>query len=585
MKKISLIVCLVICTMHYAFAQTKVKGAEYFWDTDPGEGLGHAVSIATASDSVHVKVNISTAGILPGFHNLYVRTIDDKAKWSLPEQRNVYISQAAASSTAKITAAEYFWDTDPGEGHAHHITVGTASDSVNLAASIVTTGISPGFHALYVRVKDNNNLWSLSELRQVYIYQNFNPVSPKITAAEYFWDTDPGEGQAHHIAVGTASDSVSLAASIATTGISQGFHSLYVRVKDNNNLWSLSELRQVYIYQNFNPVSPKITTVEYFWDTDPGIGKGHAVTVSPHRDSVSINTAITVNIAAGFHQLYFRSRDENNLWSLVDQRNIYVSSYVAAKDSIINAAEYFIDVDPGAGKAAKITITHPADSVNQAFNIKIPANTDTGYHLVYVRTRTSHGVWGISESAVIHVGKNALPIGLLYFRAVMNDGLADINWETTTEINSSQFEVQRSVNGTSFATVATILAAGNSSVPIYYNSVDKQPPYGTVYYRLKETDRDGNITYSMVVKLDNNTSALAKLYPNPAKYAVHIDIPAAMQAKLIILYNMAGQAIQQREVEETASGVDMNVSALAAGKYQILIISKNGDRHTLNFTK
>ena len=88
-----------------------------------------------------------------------------------------------------VVKAEYFWDTDPGIGSGTVITIGSAlhQDSVNITQTISTAGLSAGTHYLYIRTKDSNGHWSLSEGMDV-------NVLPLIVGAEYFWDTDPGVG-------------------------------------------------------------------------------------------------------------------------------------------------------------------------------------------------------------------------------------------------------------------------------------------------------------------------------------------------------------------------------------------------------
>ncbi len=84
-----------------------------------------------------------------------------------------------------IINAEYFFDTDPGVGNGTALSVGTPSDSVDFNATVSTTGLSRGYHLLYVRTKSNTGKWSLHQARRIYINEL------KITAAEYFYDTDP----------------------------------------------------------------------------------------------------------------------------------------------------------------------------------------------------------------------------------------------------------------------------------------------------------------------------------------------------------------------------------------------------------
>ena len=91
---------------------------EYFIDTDPGAGNGIALTAAdgsfdTAIDSVNFQLNTSSLGL--GAHWIYVRFKDDNDNWGNPRAMMFTIG-SNTSTQATISQAEYFIDTDPGEG-------------------------------------------------------------------------------------------------------------------------------------------------------------------------------------------------------------------------------------------------------------------------------------------------------------------------------------------------------------------------------------------------------------------------------------------------------------------------------------
>ena len=88
-----------------------------------------------------------------------------------------------------------------------------------------------------------------------------------------------------------------------------------------------------------------------------------------------------------------------------------------------------------------------------------------------------------------------VPVGLLYFKAVNSGNNALLTWATSSEYNSSKFEVQVSKDGNHFNTVGIVQAAGNSNTNRYYHLTDPAiTKYNTeiLYYRLKQTDFDDN---------------------------------------------------------------------------------------------
>lgn len=91
-----------------------------------------------------------------------------------------------------------------------------------------------------------------------------------------------------------------------------------------------------------------------------------------------------------------------------------------------------------------------------------------------------------------------LPIKLLYFTATKNGDVVGLDWATTTEINNDYFTIERSKDAFNFEPIFFKKGAGNSSINLYYSTIDKSPLSGVSYYRLKQTDFDGKYSYSNI---------------------------------------------------------------------------------------
>src|ERR1700737_1682220 len=117
-------------------------------------------------------------------------------------------------------------------------------------------------------------------------------AAQNITAAEYFFDTDPGLGNGGAIAVATPGTTVTLNPSISTASLSQGFHSLSIRTKDASGVWSLYESRTIYLSSAASNAGP-IVSAEYFIDTDPGVGNGTALSVGVSGNTVTFTASIS----------------------------------------------------------------------------------------------------------------------------------------------------------------------------------------------------------------------------------------------------------------------------------------------------
>ncbi len=235
---------------------SNIVAAEYFFDTDPGHGNGTATSVGTTGAVVNFTVVIPTS-LSAGFHFLAIRTKGADGIWGLYDKRGFYIS-AAALDAANIVAAEYFFDTDPGVGNGTLTSVGTTGAVVNFTATIPTSLLA-GFHFLAIRTKGADGIWGLFEKRGFYVSTAASDVAI-IVAAEYFFDTDPGVGNATPLTVTTPGNIVTQTFLIPDPGLTLGSHNLSIRVKGQDGKWGLYEYRSFNI-GNSTIACPANTTV------------------------------------------------------------------------------------------------------------------------------------------------------------------------------------------------------------------------------------------------------------------------------------------------------------------------------------
>jgi len=80
-----------------------------------------------------------------------------------------------------------------------------------------------------------------------------------------------------------------------------------------------------------------------------------------------------------------------------------------------------------------------------------------------------------------------------------------LNWNTVSEFNNSHFEVERSADMINFKTVALVLdgfaTEGTGKRYAYKEDIAVVKNGQVAYYRLKQFDAYGNISYSPVVKV------------------------------------------------------------------------------------
>ena len=169
-------------------------------------------------------------------HRLFVRAKDGYNRWSTTEQTPVLVI-GTGSTIGLLSSAEYFIDTDPGVGNATSVSIPSQTDAT-FSFNVNLSNVSQGVHVVYVRVKDNLNRWSTHQ-SQVFV-KIPNTLTRQITRAEYFIDTDPGQGNATAIIYSPNPAQEMIAnININANSLIKGEHTIYVRVKDSNNVWSV----------------------------------------------------------------------------------------------------------------------------------------------------------------------------------------------------------------------------------------------------------------------------------------------------------------------------------------------------------
>jgi hypothetical protein len=178
-----------------------------------------------------------------------------------------------------------------------------------------------------------------------------------------------------------------------------------------------------------------------------------------------------------------------------------------------------------------------------------------------------------------------LPVELLNFSAKNSDNQqVAISWETASEKNNAAFDVQKSSNGKSFKTFATVKGKVNSSEKQSYSLLDETPSVGHNYYRLRQVDTDGKETFSKVNYVwIAAEKGILHVYPNPAKANLTIECEKATDVTIV---NALGQVVKTVALRDGLLGQSPNIviTDLAEGIYFVKAVV-NGSVETVQFVK
>ncbi|MEP7166170.1 MAG: endonuclease [Ferruginibacter sp.] len=163
-----------------------------------------------------------------------------------------------------------------------------------------------------------------------------------------------------------------------------------------------------------------------------------------------------------------------------------------------------------------------------------------------------------------------IPVTIIDFAAVKNTESVLLKWYATYETKFRQFNIERSINGTSFNKIGEVAGRNLAN----YTFSDYSLPNGSiVYYRLKMIDIDGKFTYSktIAVRLNNNFSN-ALVYPNPTRGALTIKLLEALGSNSILqVTDVTGREVKQQNIPGGTLSISLNVNAFADGRYFIKI--------------
>lgn len=188
------------------------------------------------------------------------------------------------------------------------------------------------------------------------------------------------------------------------------------------------------------------------------------------------------------------------------------------------------------------------------------------------------GVTAIANNLRFTIGtvnstQTPLPIGLINFNAFpINNKIVQLNWQTASEINNDYFTIERTLDGNNWQEINTVAGAEYSTSLLNYSAIDNSPYTGVSYYRLKQTDFDGQFSYSQVrsVTIESLKSSQLELYPNPTSNKITIE-GEETELKNIHIYTTLGQDVTAltKRLIDTKTKLVIDLSHLSMGIYYI----------------
>jgi hypothetical protein len=183
----------------------------------------------------------------------------------------------------------------------------------------------------------------------------------------------------------------------------------------------------------------------------------------------------------------------------------------------------------------------------------------------------------------------ALPVDLVSFTGKKLSGNAALlSWSVTASSTPDRFEVLRSADGNNFSAVGTVQGVDQQ---INYNYTDNNMPTGTVYYRLRMIDVNGEVKLSKVIVLTNGTEGLflTSMWPTLVTNGrAQINVSSSQRGNLqLVIVDMNGRIVKQQisGIEAGSQQIWLNLHALPGGAYHITGYMDGKRSSTIRFVK
>jgi hypothetical protein len=259
-------------------------------------------------------------------------------------------------------------------------------------------------------------------------------------------------------------------------------------------------------------------------------------------------------------------------------KTITINSNITLSGAPLNVTVYGTWNFSGGG--AKITL--PDNSVVIiASGGKVTGNGTGNSQTIKIGTTTYwsaddgevNGPWAWPESA--------MPVELIAFSG-MNPSRnnVDLQWATASETNASHFEIDRSIDGDDWTTVANVQAIGNSITTTEYSHMDMTPYPGTWYYRLRQYDIDASLQVESVISVYVGGEMPVICQPSP-------DGDPYMEVKVldsdiigVQVHELNGNKMQTQVINESIFSKRVDLSSLSAGLYVITVTDARGGKRS-----
>jgi len=331
----------------------------------------------------------------------------------------------------------------------------------------------------------------------------------------------------------------------------------------------------------------------FIWVTsDVPVGGGTSTNASVSANTTGSQTIgnVSLNLTNGFD-------DPTDVY--VSEVSVAPNNYPTNYSASVGSKYFVIDAFPYPAPgsfSATLTLT---------FGSGVLSNTDPNTYVLYKRSSTSTSEWtsygpassvntttgevtwnnisSFSQAMVVDSTANStLPVELVSFAAVVQNGKAELSWATATEVDNYGFEIERreicseQSAASIWLKIGFVSGAGTNNSPKEYSFTDSKLSAGRYAYRLKQVDANGLFKYSqsveVVVSGVPKVFSLSQNYPNPFNPSTTIEFTLSEDGITTLkVFDILGREVSTLVKDELKAGMvhqaTFDASRFSSGVY------------------
>lgn len=163
-----------------------------------------------------------------------------------------------------------------------------------------------------------------------------------------------------------------------------------------------------------------------------------------------------------------------------------------------------------------------------------------------------------------------LPVKFVGFTLAHKDNDVLVQWSTSNEVNANMYQVQRSVDGINWNTIAYVAAVNNSASLHNYSYTDKNNSAKIAYYRIEEIDLGGKSIFTAVQSIKSESTSSVEIKIASVQNKVLLQFPQEIRGSLSVRFvSENGQVVDQQTINNPVGQIVLN--SKVTGNYIIAI--------------